>query len=181
MNRVLALLLLTSTVSFTSSACSTAPKSSEGRTEIRSESLSALNEAKAADGRLRRTVDASFGCAVFPHVGKGAMGVGGAYGKGVLYEGARAVGYCDLSQASVGLQLGAQRYTEILCFENEASFKRFKDGKFALDAQATAVALEAGAGASAAFSKGVAVFTTDETGLMVEASVGGQKFAFQAL
>lgn len=181
MSRVLGLLFLATTASFTLSACSTAPKSSEGRDEIRSDAQSALTSAKAGDARLRRTVDESFGCAVFPNVGKGAVGVGGAYGKGVLYEGSRPVGYCDVSQASVGLQLGAQQFTEILCFENEASFERFKDGKFTLDAQATAVALEAGTGTSAHFSKGVAVFTTDESGLMVEASVGGQKFTYRAI
>ena len=56
----------------------------------------------------------------------------------------------------------------------------FKQGNFRFDAQATAVALKSGAGANAQFTNGVAVFTMDEAGLMYEASVGGQKFSYQA-
>jgi lipid-binding SYLF domain-containing protein len=116
---------------------------------------------------------------VFPTVGKGAVGVGGAYGKGVLYENGTPVGYCDLSQASIGLQLGGQGYTEIIAFENQDALNRFKSGNFAFDAQATAVALKSGAGANAKYANGVAVFTMDEAGLMYEASIGGQKFSYQ--
>ena len=118
--------------------------------------------------------------AVFPKVTKGAVGVGGAYGKGVLYEDGRAVGYCDLSQATVGAQLGGQTYTEIICFQDRESLKKFKDGKFAFDAQASAVAVDAGASKNAAYRDGVAVYTTNEAGLMAEASIGGQKFSYQA-
>jgi lipid-binding SYLF domain-containing protein len=118
---------------------------------------------------------------VFPEIGKGAVGVGGAYGKGVLYQDGRMVGYCDVSQASIGLALGAQTYTEIICFEDKNTFDRFKTGNFTFDAQATAVVLESGAGENAAYSDGVSVFTTDESGLMLEAAIGGQKFSYQAL
>ena len=55
------------------------------------------------------------------------------------------------------------------------------DGDLTFDAQATAVAVEAGMGTNAKYHDGVAVFTTDEKGLMAEASVGGQKFTYQAI
>jgi lipid-binding SYLF domain-containing protein len=109
---------------------------------------------------------------VFPSVGKGAVGVGGAYGKGVLYNNGVAVGYCDLSQGTIGFQLGGQAYTEIIAFETQQAVDTFKQGNFRFDAQATAVALKSGAGANAKFTNGVAVFTMDEAGLMFEASVG---------
>jgi len=118
---------------------------------------------------------------VFPKISKGAAGVGGAYGKGVLFQNGRIVGYCDVSQASIGLAIGGQTYTEIICFEDQKSFDRFRRGDFTFDAQATAVALQSGAGANAKYSDGVAVFTMDERGLMFEAAIGGQKFAYQAL
>jgi lipid-binding SYLF domain-containing protein len=133
------------------------------------------------DPSMTHVFDACHGNAVFPKIGKGAVGVGGAYGKGVLYQDGKMVGYCDMSQASVGLALGAQTYTEIICFEDKKSFDRFKSGNFTFDAQATAVALRSGAGANAKYSNGVAVFTTSEAGLMVEAALGGQKFSYQAL
>jgi len=162
-------------------ACSTAPQTVEGRSDIREDSNSALAKAKVADPTMTKVFDDSHGSAVFPKVGKAAAGVGGAYGKGVLFQGGRIVGYCDVSQASIGLALGGQTYTEIICFEDQKAFERFKTGKFTFDAQATAVALQSGAGANAKYSDGVAVFTMDERGLMFEAAIGGQKFAYQAL
>ena len=160
-------------------ACSTAPKSAEGKSELRHDSAYALSQAQKNDSTLTAVIHRSAGYAVFPSIGKGAVGIGGAYGKGDLYQGGAVVGYCDMTQASIGFQLGGQAYTEILVFEDNAAVERFKNGNFRFDAQATAVALKSGAGANAKFANGVAVFTMDEAGLMYEASVGGQKFSYQ--
>ncbi|MBS0198609.1 MAG: hypothetical protein JSR77_17815 [Planctomycetes bacterium] len=161
-------------------ACSTAPKSEEGKADIRSQAATTLVSAERNDPTLRPILRDAKGYAVFPSVGKGAVGVGGAYGKGVLYEDGVFSGYCDLTQASIGLQLGGQAYSEIIAFATPEALTLFKTGNFAFDAQATAVALKTGAGANAKYSNGVAVFTMDEAGLMYEASVGGQKFSYQA-
>ncbi|MEK6703838.1 MAG: YSC84-related protein, partial [Planctomycetota bacterium] len=115
-----------------------------------------------------------------PNVGKGAVAIGGAYGRGVLYEGGEFAGYCDLTQASIGFALGGQEYTEIIAFKTQDALSSFKNGTFEFGAQATAVALYSGAGANARYSGGVAVFTMDEAGLMYEASIGGQSFSYQA-
>lgn len=160
--------------------CSTAPKTEAGKASIKSEAASALAEARRKDDTIGPILDHAAGYAVFPTVGKGGVIVGGAYGKGVLYEGGRAVGYCDLTQASIGLQLGGQAYTEIISFETKDALERFKSGNFAFAAQATAVALTAGAGANADYDNGVLVFTLGEAGLMYEASIGGQKFSYRA-
>lgn len=161
------------------SACATAPATVEGKQDIESDAANAVAKAKRSDSSLAALMDRSAGYAVFPAVGKGAVGVGGAYGKGVLYERGRVVGYCDLSQATIGAQLGGQSYTEIICFEGQQHVDKFKQGNFRFDAQATAVALKSGAGANAKFTDGVAVFTMDEAGLMFEAAIGGQKFSYQ--
>jgi len=160
-------------------ACSTAPRSEAGKSDIRAEADAALAKAQRNDATLIPVLQSSVGYAVFPTVGKGAIGIGGAYGKGVLYESGIFSGYCDLTQASIGLQLGGQAYTEIISFNTTDALAKFKTGNFAFDAQATAVALKSGAGANAKYSSGVAVFTMDEAGLMYEASIGGQKFSFQ--
>ena len=178
MNRMLA--TATRYLSCALAACTTAPKSEAGKTDIREEASAALAKAERNDPTLSPVLRAAKGYAVFPTVGKGAVGVGGAYGKGVLYEGGAFAGYCDLSQGSIGFQLGGQAYSEIICFSTADALTLFKTGNFAFDAQATAVALRSGAGANAKYSKGVAVFTMDESGLMFEASVGGQKFSYQA-
>ncbi len=159
--------------------CSTAPKTTEGKSDLRSDAAAALTRAERNDPSLTRVLNNAAGYAVFPSVGKGAVGVGGAYGKGVLYEGGRIVGYCDLSQGSIGLQLGGQSYTEIISFRTQDAVRRFKEGNLEFDAQATAVALQSGSAANAAYHNDVAVFTTDQAGLMFEASIGGQKFSYQ--
>ncbi len=161
-------------------ACNTAPKTTEGKMALRRNSADALSQAQDNDASLRDVIRKSAGYAVFPEIGKGAVGVGGAYGKGDVYQGGVVVGYCDMTQVSIGLALGGQAYTEILVFETPAAVEIFKNGNFRFDAQATAVALKSGAGANAKFANGVVVFTTDEAGLMYEAAIGGQKFSYQA-
>lgn len=160
--------------------CSTAPKTEAGRAEIQQEAADSLAKARKSDPTIGPLLDKAAGYAVFPSVGKGAIGVGGAYGRGVLFESGAATGYCDLTQATIGFQLGGQAYTEIIAFENADAVGRFKSGNFAFAAQATAVALKSGVGTSAKYTDGVAVFTMDEAGLMYEASVGGQKFSYQS-
>ncbi|MDW7710181.1 MAG: YSC84-related protein [Deferrisomatales bacterium] len=160
-------------------ACATAPRSVEGKADIEKDAAVALAKAQKTDPTLVNIFNKSAGYAVFPSVGKAGAGVGGAYGKGVLYEGGVVVGYCDLSQATLGLQLGAQSYTQIIAFETTEAVETFKQGRFGFDAQATAVGLKSGVGANTQFNNGVAVFVMDEAGLMLEASVGGQKFSYQ--
>lgn len=162
------------------SACHTAPRSVEGKADIERDAAAALTKAQRTDPTLIPVLRNAAGYAVFPSVGKGAVGVGGAYGKGVLYERGRVVGYCDLTQGTIGLQLGGQAYTQIIAFETTDAVMTFKEGNLRFAAQATAVALESGAGANAKYTDGVAVFTMDEKGLMFEASIGGQKFSYQA-
>ena len=162
-------------------ACSTAPTTEQGRADIKTQAASTLQSAKAKDATLEKTLNNAAGYAVFPSVGKGGAGVGGAYGRGVVYQDGKAIGFCDLSQATIGLQLGGQAYSEILVFATQDALDRFKQGNFAFSAQATAVALQSGAAANAKFSEGVAVFTMGQSGLMYEASIGGQKFSFERM
>ncbi|MBI1189451.1 MAG: hypothetical protein GC200_02045 [Tepidisphaera sp.] len=158
--------------------CSTAPQSDLSRQELKDEAAAAVKQAEKTDTTMDKALSEAKGYAVFPTVGKGAIGIGGAYGRGVLYEGGSITGYCDLSQATIGLQLGGQAYTEIICFQDDVALQTFKTGNFAFAAEATAVALKSGAGANAKYANGIKVFTFGESGLMYEASIGGQKFSF---
>ena len=143
----------------------------------------------------------SYGYAVFPTVGKGGIGIGGAYGKGRVYAGGNYVGDTSMTQLTIGLQLGGQAYSQIIFFEDQRAFEEFTSGNFEFGAQASAVAITAGASAAATttgtsagasggkhdattttagteFHKGMAVFTVAKGGLMYEASIGGQKFSY---
>jgi Las17-binding protein actin regulator len=135
---------------------------------------------KKADPGLSRFFERSAGWAVFPTVGKGAIGIGAAHGRGgVVFQGGHAVGTCTLTQLTVGLQLGGQAYSEIIFFDGAETLADFEKGSFALAAQVSAVAAAEGASANAKYQQGVAVFTIAKGGLMYEASVGGQKFSFE--
>jgi lipid-binding SYLF domain-containing protein len=163
------------------SGCKTEPTTASGRAALDSKVQSAIQVAKETDPGLQGFFNSSAGYAVFPSVGKGAVGVGGAFGRGELFESRRLAGYCSLTQASVGLALGGQEYSEFIFFETPEALNRFKSGNYAFSAQASAVALKSGASANAKYADGVAVFTMGEAGLMVEASIGGQKFSFEPI
>ncbi len=134
---------------------------------------------KKADPGIAKFLNGSAGYAVFPTIGKGAIGIGGAGGSGVLFEGGKAIGKTSMAQVTIGFQLGGQSYSEIVFFETAAALDDFKKGEFALAAQVSAVAAAAGASANANYANGVAVFTVAKGGLMYEASVGGQKFNYE--
>jgi lipid-binding SYLF domain-containing protein len=136
---------------------------------------------KAKDPGMAKLFAGAHGYAVFPTVGKAGIGIGGARGKGYVYERGRLIGRSTLTQVTVGLQLGGQAYSEVVFFKDEAALDNFKQGKLKLDAQASAIALTHRASADLAYRKGVAIVTMAKGGLMYEASVGGQKFSFSKL
>lgn len=174
-----ALLALVMLVVFSSVGCSTAPSSAADKVTLISESRAALSRFKLVNRKLYDAYNKdAVGVAVFPTVGKGGAGIGGAYGKGVLFENGDVVGYCDLTQATFGFQLGGQAYSEIIFFEDDNSLSDFKASRTEFSAQVSAVAVTAGASSNANFDNGVAVFTLSGKGLMYEASLGGQKFDY---
>jgi lipid-binding SYLF domain-containing protein len=139
----------------------------------------ALGEFKKADPGLKDRMKESIGFAVFPNVTKGGIGLGGARGNGVLFEKGKAIGTTTMTQVTVGAQLGAQQYSEMILFKDADTLKAFKNGNFRVAAQASAVAAERGASANARYEGGVQVYTMTKSGMMFEASVGGQRFDFR--
>jgi lipid-binding SYLF domain-containing protein len=144
----------------------------------------------------------SYGYALFPTIGKGGIGIGGAYGDGKIFVGGKEVGKSSMAQLSIGLQLGGQVYSQIIFLQDKRAFDDFSSGNFEFSAQATAVAITAAAGAqsstaggssagasggkndastaSAGYTKGMAVFTVAKGGLMYEAALAGQKYSYEA-
>jgi len=142
--------------------------------------ITAAGVFRRADAGLEKLFTSSAGFAVFPTVAKGALGVGAAHGKGVVFQNNVIVADTGLTQVTIGLQLGGQSYSEIIFFETPEALGRFKEGQFVLSAQVSAVAIAEGVAANAKYVDGVAVFTIPKGGLMYEASVGGQKFSYRA-
>ena len=144
----------------------------------------------------------AYGYAVFPIVGKAGFFVGGAYGKGKVYQRGVATGTASLIKGSIGLQAGGQAFSQMIFFQDKRAYEEFTSGRFEMDASVSAVAITAGlqaragtagatAGASAGpataehaprgYTRGLAVFIHAKGGLMYEASIGGQQFTFQPL
>jgi lipid-binding SYLF domain-containing protein len=140
----------------------------------------AIITAKEKDPSLAAWFDDAYAYAVFPKVGKGGIGIGGAYGKGIVIRGDSTVATTSLSQLTIGFQLGGQVYSEFVMFKDKTAFDHFARGNFEMGAQVSAVAITVGASADANYDGGVAVFTITEGGLMYEATVGGQKFKYKA-
>jgi len=170
--------LLILTIAFSLMACSGWKPKEEGKVDP--DVVESINQFKQRDPGLQRFFDQAYGYAVFPTVGKGAIGVGGAYGKGQVFERKKLIGTSKLVQLTIGFQWGGQAYSELVFFQNKAALDRFKSGNLEFSAQASAVAITLGASATADYENGVAVFTMTKGGLMYEASVGGQSFSFEA-
>ena len=147
--------------------------------------IDAVKEAKEdfikADGLLKNLFKDAYAYVIFPNVGKGGLGIGGAMGSGAVYEKGSLVGMAKLMQLNIGFQAGAQSYREVIFFEDKDVFERFKNDKVQLAAQASAVIATEGAAAAAKYTNGVMIFTQVKGGLMYEASVGGQKFDYRDL
>jgi len=145
------------------------------------ETAAAIDLFKRTDPTMQTLFDSAAGYAIFPTVTKGAAGLGGAHGEGQVFAEGKLIGFSTLSQGTIGLQLGAQAYSEVIFFQDKATLDQFAGGEWALSAEATAVAAAEGASAHRAYEKGVMLFTVPKGGLMFEASVGGQRFTFTSL
>ncbi|MGD8840781.1 MAG: YSC84-related protein [Gammaproteobacteria bacterium] len=138
----------------------------------------------------------AYAYAIFPAIGKGGIGIGAAHGTGRVYRNGKKLGDVSMTQLSIGLQLGAQAYRQVIYFEDERALREFTSGSFEFGAQAEAIAITASAGAQAGtegasasanekqsdaakYRKGMIVFTMGKGGLMYQASIGGQKYEYK--
>lgn len=160
------------------SGCSTVPETSEARAVLSTQIDETIAMFKRRDPGIQNFFDNSYAYAVFPKVFKGAFWLGGAHGKGEVYERGKKVGFSSLSQATLGFSFGGEFFREIVFFKDKKDFEDFIKEDYTFSAQITGVAVTAGAAAKADYENGKAVFIIADSGLMVDASLGGQKFTF---
>lgn len=160
-------------------ACQTSTPSASKQHELEMKATAALDEMRQMNPGIDSLINASAAYAVFPNVGAGgALYVGGAYGRGVLFEHGTVVGFLDLKQASVGLTLGGKTFAELLILRTPYDVARLKAGKFALGANISAVVLTAGAEAKGTLDPHTTVIVKPHGGLMAELTVQGQRIDF---
>jgi len=166
-------------VAMTLVGCETAtPNSASNQVGLRNDAQTAVRQMTAQDGKLQDFINNAYAYAVFPDIGEGSVGVGGASGKGVVYQNGQVVGTAALNQVSVGPQIGGQTYSELVVFQNQDAFNRFQNGNLEFGAQATGIAVKAGAAAASRFDNGVAVFIMPKGGLQAGANINGQKLTY---
>lgn len=165
---------------FAVGACAaSAPASPHQAASIEDQANATLTDMYSRAPGLRSLVDSSAGVAVFPNVGAGgAFVAGGAYGKGVLFEHGYPAGYVNLSQASIGPQLGGQSFSELIVLRTSYDVQLMKAGSFKFGAEASAVVLNAGAGIADQIAAGRTVYIEPRGGLMAGLSVSGQQINF---
>jgi len=158
--------------------CSTVPRRPESKEVLSAQVKEAVAVFRDRDPEIQRFFDKSYGYAVLPKVAKAAIWFGGAYGRGEVYEKSTMIGYCDMTQATFGLSLGGEYFREIIFFRDKEDLDKFRGEEYTFSAQVTGVAATKGAAAKVDYKSGMAVFITTDKGLMVDASLGGQRFNF---
>jgi lipid-binding SYLF domain-containing protein len=168
---VLSIVLLTSGASAFSASASDC--------ELASEAQQAMEAFQAADSSLTNQITSAAGFVVFPGVGKGGLIFGGEHGKGVVYENGNPVGKATLTEINVGPQIGGESFYEVIFFQTAEALTKFKQGNFNMSAELIAVAATEGAALNTNYRDGVMVFTLPRNGLMLQATIGGQKFKYK--
>ena len=161
-------------------ACATAPKTDPERRALEANADSTIQSMIAEDPGLRDVLRRSAGYAVFPEIGKGGFLVGGAYGRGIVYENGRKTGFVELNQASIGALLGGETFSELIVFRTKDGLRQLRGGEYSLTGQASAVMLKSGAAAKTQFGdEDVTVFVMTRGGAMVDVSVAGQRLNYE--
>ena len=128
----------------------------------------------------KEVVKRSKGLLIFPSVKKGALIVGGEYGKGVMRIGNKSVDYYRMISGSVGFQIGGQAKDVIIAFMTSDALKKFRNSKgweAGVDGNVALVTLGAGESAMTAMSKDpIVAFVFDVKGLIADMSLRGAKF-----
>ncbi|GHG90976.1 lipid-binding SYLF domain-containing protein [Comamonas sp. JC664] len=126
---------------------------------------------------LEKELQQAHGYAVFPSLGRASLVLGGSFGRGEVYEKGKPVGFATLSQLTLGVQVGGQTYSEIIFFKDRNALEAFKGGKAAVAANASLVLVKAAASGTINYAKCTA-HAYSRGGMLLEISLGGQKFSF---
>jgi lipid-binding SYLF domain-containing protein len=182
MKTATAILAMFATTVVMLAGCTTEPTTVSGQESLDQAVQRTMAKLSDQDPSLPTFLGNAYAYVVFPTVGKGAFVVGGGYGHGEVFQGGKMIGYADISQATVGAQVGAEAFAELIAFRNSDAFAQFKDGKLALETTASAVILKSGTATSTIDNKdGFVVFVDVKGGAMAEAQIGGQSFSYQPL
>jgi lipid-binding SYLF domain-containing protein len=158
--------------------CNTTPRSGAVKEQLQSDAQSTVNKMESQDPGVRDLLHRAYGYIIFPSIGKGGLIVGGAFGRGVVYQQGNPIGTAKLEQGSIGAQLGGATFAEAVIFETSEALEKFRAGKFEFGADAQAVIVKSGAAGATSFRNGVAVLQMPEGGAFAGVALTGQKIKY---
>ena len=128
----------------------------------------------------KEVVQDSKGMLILPSVKKGALIVGGEYGKGAMRIGGKTVDYYRMISGSVGFQIGGQAKDVIIAFMSSDALNKFRNSKgweAGVDGNIALITVGAGESATTAMGKNpIVAFVFDVKGLIFDMSFKGAKF-----
>ena len=150
------------------------------RDEIDALANAALDQLYGENPAAKELAGKAKGVLVFPKITKAGFVVGGQAGKGALRVGGASVGYYRIVSASLGFQIGAETYAQVLMFMTDEALAGFRasDG-WEAGVDGTVALLEKGASAGVDTTAGKAPivgFVFGEKGLMAAANIEGSKY-----
>lgn len=175
MKAALAVLLIV--VASAGVGCATRPESVASRDLLSMQVEEAVSLFRFATRRSRRTSTAPTATRCCPRSRKGRCSSAALRARRGLRR-RRARGLLQHVAAAWAFR-SAGSTSAVIFFQDKAAFDRFTMEDFTLSAQVTAVALNSGSASRTDYQFGVAIFVVPDQGLMVDASVGGQKFQYE--
>jgi lipid-binding SYLF domain-containing protein len=149
------------------------------RSDIDSRAKVALENLYRQTPAARTLAQNSAGVLVFPDVTQAGLMVGGQYGTGVLFKGGKPVGHYNIAGGSLGLQAGAQTFSQAYFFTTPAALKTFEDTTgFEVGAGLDFAVADVGTSgeiSSSTLQKPLVIFVWGQHGLMAGVKVEGQK------
>ncbi len=155
-----------------------APKrlSAQDMATLHAEVTGALARIESKHPGVNQELRKAHGYAVFPSVGRASLLLGGARGYGEVFERGKSIGFARLTQVTFGVQVGGQTFSELVQFGSREALEAFKRSPVTFNANLSALFIR-GASGTTNF-KDVTARAYSRGGMLLEASLGGQKFTF---
>lgn len=141
----------------------------------------AIDKVKDRIPRSYAFFEDAYGWAVLPAVTRFALGFGGAYGSGLVFEGDQLIGKTGFWQFTSGIQAGVRNFSMIIFFKDQEALEYFKQRKLQFLGQAGLAVANVGIAGTPAYNDGVAIITVTRLALMGEFSISGAKFTYKDL
>lgn len=176
MKKILSVLIM---FSFIFSLSSQAMAKSAGEIDAGVKDTLKLFNSEVFDGK--KLIKRANAVLVFPSVIKAGIGIGGEYGEGALMVDGKAVDYYSTAAGSVGFQLGAQKKSIIILFNDKYAYKNFKRSngwKAGVDASVALIKIGAGGAIDTnELNEPIVGFIFGQKGLMYNLTLEGSKFS----